>query len=161
MGGPQRLENGVEMILVDTQIIVAIVSATTAAVLVPAGSYFWAKKKERDADWQKYKFELYREFVTALGGIVGTDATSEGNRRFAVAANTLQLIASKAAIAALHNFQDEISTSNDKKSREKHDALLSRLIWEIRRDLKIPGTPPPDEFSAGLWCSGSADKRVV
>ena len=137
----------------DTPVTVAVISAA-AAVVVPAISFYLTKKKEREADWQKYKFEQYREFVTALSGIVSTDSTPDGNRHFAVASNTLQLLASKSVITALHEFRDEIRVSNPNKSLERHDALLSRLIWEIRRDLKIPGTPPVGEFIASLWCSG-------
>jgi hypothetical protein len=143
------------MLFVDTPIIVAVISAAAAAVVAPAISCYLTKKKEREADWQKYKFEQYRECVTALGGIVGTDSTPDGNRRFAVSCNTLHLIASKDVITALHEFQDEIRDSNPNKSRVRHDELLSRLIWDIRADLRIPGTPAADEFVAGLWCSGT------
>ena len=144
------------MAIVDAGIVVAVISAS-AAVVVPAITIFLTKKKEREADWRKYKFEHYREFVTALSGIVGTDSTPEGNRRFAVSSNTLHLLASKPVIDAMHEFQDEIADSNRNKSREKHGLLLSRLIWEIRIDLKIPGTPVADQFVAGLWCSGTGD----
>jgi hypothetical protein len=140
----------------DTPVTVAVIAAA-AAVVAPAISFYLTKKKEREADWQKYKFEHYREFVAALGGIVGTDATPEGNLRFAVSSNTLNLIAPKAVIAALHEFQDEIRVTNTDKSRVRHDKLLSQLIWRIRADLNIPGTPAPNEFDVGLWCSGAAD----
>ena len=130
------------MLFVDTPIIVAVISAAAAAVVAPAISSYLTKKKER-------------ECVTALGGIVGTDSTPDGNRRFAVSCNTLHLIASKDVITALHEFQDEIRDSNPNKSRVRHDELLSRLIWDIRADLRIPGTPAADEFVAGLWCSGT------
>lgn len=142
----------------DAPITVAAISAAAAAVIAPAISFYLTKKKEREADWQKYKFEQYREFATALGGIVGTDATPERNRRYNLSCNILHLIASKAVITALHEFQDEIGPSNANKSRVKHDALLSRLLWEIREDLKIPGNPALSEFDARLWCSGTADK---
>lgn len=143
--------------IVDTPVTVAVISAA-AAVVVPALALYLTKKKEREAAWLQYKFEQYREFVTALSGIVGTDSTADGNRRFAITSNTLHLLASKAVIEALHDFQDEIADSNRNKSRERHDRLLSRLIWEIRTDLKMPGTPPIEEFVAGLWCSGAGDK---
>jgi hypothetical protein len=138
----------------DTPITVAAISAAAAAVVAPAISFYLTKKKEREADWQKCKFEQYREFGTALGGIVGTDATPEGTRRFAVSCNTLHLIASQPVITALHAYQDEIRESNTDKSRTRHDALLSRLIWEIRQDLELPGNPAVGEFVAGLWSSG-------
>jgi len=137
----------------DTPVTVAIISAS-AAIVVPAVSFYLTKQKERQADWQRYKFEIYKELVQSFSGIVGTDSTPEGNRRFASACNTLHLIASQGVIAALHNFQDEIRVSNANKDDERHDALLSRLEWEIRADLCIPGNPAMNEFRAILWCSG-------
>ena len=145
----------------DTPIAVAVISAVAAALaalVAPAISFYLTKKKEREADWRKYKFEQYREFVEALGGIVGSDATPQGNLRFATSCNTLNLIASKSVITALHDFQEEIRVTNTNRSRVRHDKLLSRLIWEIRADLRIPGTPAESEFDVGLWCSGVADK---
>jgi hypothetical protein len=65
------------------------------------------------------------------------------------------LIASQGAIAALHDFQNAIRVSNANRAGNRHDALLSRLEWEIRKDLRIPGNPPIDELKAILWCSGN------
>jgi hypothetical protein len=138
----------------DTPVTVAIISAA-AAIIVSALSFALTKSKERQADWQRYKFELYKELVQSLSGIVGTDSTPDGNRRFASASNTLHLIASKGVLDALHHFQDEIGVSNTSRDDRRHDELLSRLEWEIREDLRIPNNPPIDEFTARLWCSGS------
>jgi len=66
----------------DVPITVAIISAS-AAVVVPSLSFYLTKKKERQADWQRYKFELYKELVQSWSGIAGTDSTPEGRRRFA------------------------------------------------------------------------------
>jgi hypothetical protein len=138
---------------VDTPVAVAFISAAVA-VLAPAISFYLTKKKDREADSQRYKFEKY-QFVNSLSGIVGTDATPEGQRRFAVACNTLHLIASGTVITALHEYQDEISVSNPSRSTERHHALLSRLVRQIRVDLGIPNTPAADEFVFTLWCSGA------
>ena len=64
--------------------------------LVPAITFSLTKKKERDADWQRYKFELYKELVQSLSRIVSVDSSPEGNKRFASACNTLHLIGSYA-----------------------------------------------------------------
>ena len=105
---------------------VAII-ATAAAIVVPAKGFYLTKSKEREADWQRYKFELYKELVESLSGIVGTSAP-EGNKRFASASNTLHLVASRGVLNALHAFQDEIRISNMQRSLQKHDALLSHLV---------------------------------
>lgn len=57
----------------DTPVIVAIISAAVA-VVAPAISFYLTKRKEREADWQKYKFEQYKEFIAALSGVVGGEA---------------------------------------------------------------------------------------
>lgn len=140
----------------DASIVVASISAASA-VVVSALSFYFSKKKDRDVDWRKNKFEYYKEFLSALGGIAGSDATPDGNRKFALACNTLHLIASIGVIRALHDFQDEIRISNTEKSRETHDTLLSRLVWEIREDLGIPPTGNTSEFAMYLWTSGAND----
>ena len=61
----------------DTLLSVAIISAA-AAIVVPALSFYLTKSKERQADWQRYKFELYKELVQSFSGIVGTDSTPGG-----------------------------------------------------------------------------------
>jgi FPC/CPF motif-containing protein YcgG len=142
----------------DVPITVAIISAA-AAIVVPAFSFYLTKSKERQADWQRYKFELYKELVQSFSGIVGTDSTPEGNKRFAAACNTLHLIASKGVLDALHDFQDEIRASNANHSDERHDSLLSRLEWEIREDLLIPHNPTLKQFNARLWCSGASENK--
>ena len=142
----------------DTPFVVAVISAAVA-IIVPAVSIYLTKKKEREADWRKYKFEQYKEFVLAISGIVGTDSTPDGNRDFARASNTLHLIGSKGVITALHAFQNEIRVSNTSRSDAQHDALLSRLIWEIRADLHIPQTARASEFVARLWCSGTSTSK--
>jgi hypothetical protein len=142
----------------DTPVTVAIISAA-AAVVVPAISFYLTKRKERQADWQRYKFELYKEFVQSISGTVGADSTPEGQRRFAAACNTLHLIASRGVIDALHDFQNEIRVSNMSRDRQRHDDLLTRLEWEIREDLDIPRNPSLDQFKARLWESGAPPER--
>jgi len=137
----------------DTPVTVAIISAS-AAVVVPALGFYFTKSKERQADWQRYKFELYKEFVESLSGIVGTDSSPNGQRRFAAACNTVHLIASKGVIDALHEFQDEIRISNTDRDDKRHDDLLTKLEWEIREDLNIRDNPSLDQFKARLWTSG-------
>ena len=142
----------------DTSVVVSVIAAASSVVVV-AVSFYLTKKEEREADWRKYKYEQYKEFLLSMSGIVGTDSTPDGNRSFAKACNTLHLIGSTGVLAALHAYQGEIRDSNQNKSNAKHDALLSTLIWEIRKDLDIPGTPEASDFSVYLWCSGANEKE--
>jgi hypothetical protein len=142
----------------DTSVVVSIVAAASG-VIVTAVSYYLTKKKDREADWRKYKYEQYKEFMVSISGIVAGDSTPEGNRVFAKACNTLHLIGSKGVLGALHAYQDEARYSNPNHSAAKETALLSNLVWEIRKDIEIPGTPQASEFSVHLWCSGTSPKE--
>jgi hypothetical protein len=141
----------------DTSVVVSVIAAASG-VIVAAISFFLTKKREREADWRKYKYEQYKEFMVSISGIVSGDATSEGNRIFAKASNTLHLIGSKGVLDALHAFQDETRSSNPNRSLGKADDLLSKLVWEIRKDIEIPGTPDEPEFTVKLWSSGTTPK---
>ncbi len=139
--------------------VVVEVIASAAAVVVAALSYLFTKMKEREADWRKWKYEQYKEFVVSISGIVAGDSTPEGNRVFAKACNTLHLIGSKSVLDALHAYQDEARFSNPNHSAAKEAVLLSRLVWEVRKDVEIPGTPQASEFSVHLWCSGTNPEK--
>ena len=75
--------------------------------------------------------------------------------RFAQSTNTVQLVASRQVIEALHAFRDEISASNVNRSPDKHDALLSTLIREMRADLGMSVESNPADLSVRLWVSGN------
>jgi len=122
--------------------------AGAAAVIVAALSYFFTKVKEREADWRKWKYEQYKEFVSSLSGNVGPNPTLETHRTFLKACNTLNLIGSRGVLTSL---QALIASMNADNPREENNARISRLIWEIRKDVRIPGTPGAEEFSARLW----------
>lgn len=128
---------------------IAEIIAASSAIVVAAVSYLFTKSKERAADWRKWKYEQYKEFVISMSGVLGTDPTQEGRWSFAKACNTLHLTGSKGVLAGLHALLEEIGNSTPNKSR--HDALLSRLIWEIRKDVGMPRTPEASEFSVHLW----------
>jgi hypothetical protein len=131
----------------------AIVAASGAVVLAGA-TYWFTKKRERDAEIRKEKLEHYKEFSLSLSGVVDGDATPEGHRAFAKASNKLNLIAPQSVLGALHAFQDEIRLTNKNPNRAKHDSLLSNLYYEMRRDLGISPKDNPQTFRVGLWASG-------
>ena len=37
--------------------------------------------------------------------------------------------------------------------------MLSKLVWEVRKDIEIPGTPQSSDFTVQLWCSGTNPKK--
>ncbi len=140
----------------DTPILVAVISAA-ASLAVAAVTFSLTKRKEREAEWRKQKLDHYREFLDALSGVVGSDATPEGQRRWARATNTIGLVASQQVLLALRHFQDAIAKSNPSPSTEAHDRALNRLMLAIRADLEVTPADDPATFSFRLWCSGTND----
>jgi hypothetical protein len=49
----------------DTSVVVSVIAAASG-VVVTSVSYYLTKKKEREADWRKYKFEQYKEFLASM-----------------------------------------------------------------------------------------------
>jgi len=134
----------------DTPVTVAIISACAVAFVAPAISYYLTKRKERDAEWQRFKFELYKEFVESAGGAAAVNPSPEDLARFTAACNTLHLAASKGALDALHDFQDDLMSRGGQRQHE----LLSRLAWELRKDLRIARNPSVEQFKMKIWTPG-------
>ena len=76
----------------DTPILTAVIAAATALTVAGFTNYL-TKARERESEWRKLKLERYREYVSALSGIVEGSATSEAHKRYADAVNELQLVA--------------------------------------------------------------------
>lgn len=144
--------------VMDTSVVVSVISAASG-VVVAAVSFYLTKKKEREADWRKYKFEQYKEFMLALSNNLRMSETPGGTRDFSRACNSPHLIGSKGVLIALHSLL--AAAGNPSLSNDCHDAHLSKLIWEIRQDVGIPGTPDASEFSAHLWGPGLKRDETV
>lgn len=136
------------------EIITSIVAASGAIVLAGA-TYWFTKKREREAELRKEKLDHYKDFVASLSGIVSGESTPEGQRTFARACNKLNLIAPQSVVKALQDFQKEIKVSNAEKSDQRHDELMSKLFYEMRKDLQVTPKDKDMSFIFGLWASGA------
>ncbi|QLR41628.1 hypothetical protein HV346_02550 [Enterobacter sp. RHBSTW-00994] len=133
--------------------IVTAVIASSTALTVAVVSYWFTKKREREAELRKERLEHYKELVSSLSDILEGDSNFQGQKRFALACNNLNLIAPVPVIKALQSFQDEIKSSNPSRTLERHDELLSLLLVEMRGDLNIsPGGG--SELMFRLWSPG-------
>jgi hypothetical protein len=140
---------GMEIKLTETLV------AAAAAIVTPSLTYGLTKWHERNVAQHNLKLGQYQEFMDALAGLIEGEAAEEDHRRFGRATNTLQLVASNNVIVALHAYREQISYSNQDRRCDADDRrLLSKLVWEIRKDLNDPPTPTASEFSACLWASG-------
>lgn len=135
----------------DVPIVVALVGGC-AATLAPALSYYLTKRNERAVTHHSLKLSHYQEFVDALACNAHGEATDEEKLRYTQATNTMHLIASNSVIQALHRYSELVF--GPARSIEIHDRLLSRLVWEIRKDLKDVPTSRPEDFEMRLWSAG-------
>lgn len=67
--------------------------------LLAGATYWFTKKREREAELRKEKLE--QEFVASLSGIVSGEGTPDGQRAFACACNKLNLVALQRVVKAL------------------------------------------------------------
>jgi len=136
-----------------SEIATALITAS-GAILLAGASYWFTKKREREAELRKEKLEHYKEFVASLSGIISAEGTPEGQRVFARASNKLNLVAPQVVLEALQMFQREIRVSNPDRSTEAHDKAMSKLFYEIRRDLDVSPGDDLATFQVGLWAAG-------
>lgn len=139
------------------ELLTAIVTAS-GAIFVAGASYWFTKKREREAELRKEKLDHYKNFVACLSGIISGESTSGDQRAFSLACNKLNLVAPQAVIRAMQIFQEEIKVSNETTSQEAHDRLMSGLFYEIRKDLRVDPKDEKGSFTVGLWASGQPPK---
>jgi hypothetical protein len=141
-------------------------SADLATALATAGgatilaviTYALTKKREMDAELRRERLEHYKDFMASLGPIIANEITDDIRRAIGRSCNNLNLVAPQSVIEALQAFQDEVGASNANPSRQRHDQLLSRILYEMRKDL---GVWPKDNqgFKASLWGSGIGKQK--
>lgn len=133
-----------------TPVVVAIISAA-AGLVASALTFFLTKKKEREAEWRKQKLDHYKEFMAALNDIVGPAASTEARVRFAHAANNIFLVGSPDVLISLRSFLDETAASNRDPNNDRHDELLTKLVFAVREDLGIKPNKPVGDYIFRLW----------
>lgn len=122
--------------VMDGTLLTALVSGTVAfdtVTITQTLTYFFSRKRDHEADWRKMKLEHYKEYLLALSRVVGRDSEPSAQRRYADASNSLALVAPPNLLAALYNFQYEISEGNVDHSATKAQFLLSVLMRSMRK----------------------------
>jgi len=135
------------------EIVTASISAVSG-IIVAAVGYYLTKKREREAQWRSEKLAYYKAFVSSMSYSLEGESSHEGHIAFAKACNDLLLFAPQSVIVALRALQDEIGQPIASRSREKHDALLSKLFIEMRKDLNVKPQDDPASFQIILLGSG-------
>ncbi|MDA8517764.1 hypothetical protein [Citrobacter sp. Igbk 16] len=135
--------------------IVTTVIASSTALVVAVVSYWFTIKCDREAELRKERLDHYKELVSSLSDILEGCNNFQGQKRFALACNNLNLVAPASVIKALQGFQDETKSNNPSRTLERYDELLSLLLIEMRRDLNI--SPSGESASMfRLWALGKS-----
>jgi hypothetical protein len=115
----------------DRTVQVAIIAAG-ASIVAAVLSFVLNKRAERLSALQERLLAHYRELLSALSDLAvdGIDK-NKANQRFALAVNTIALVAPQSVILALMDFHDEVKFSNPNRSDEGHDRKLKHLLLEI------------------------------
>ncbi len=142
----------------DNSIFVAIIT-TSGSILAASLTFYLTKRNKLKMEWQQNKINHYKVLLSSLSDLA-TDGVDkdEANRKFALASNTIALVAPQNVISALMKFHDEVKFSNTNRSAERHDELLIKLLLEIRKDIDISGKDDSKTFNFHLI--GSAPKKV-
>ncbi|MFZ1934200.1 MAG: hypothetical protein WCB27_26075 [Thermoguttaceae bacterium] len=142
---------------------IATLITVVGGVIAAGATYLFTKWREREAEWRKDKREYYKAFMASCSANVEGDSTPEGKLAFNRATNDLSLIAPQRVIEALIAYREETSISNPDRRQDRHDQLLSRLLYEMRRDLAMSPKDDEDTFRVILWASGvtSAEKESL
>ena len=137
----------------DTPVLVAVVSAA-AGIFASASTFFLTKKKEHQAEWRKQKLESYKELLSAMNGVTGKLPSIEARLRFAHAINHIMLVASPPVLVSLRTLLDEIARLNPNQGNNRHDDLLTELMYAIRGDLGIHPNRADRDFRFKLSAPG-------
>lgn len=127
-----------------------IISASFVGLFVPAMSYYWTKKKDREGELRKEKLEHYKEFASCLSGVVGGNIEPKSQKAYSLIRNKLKLIAPYSVIQALKSYDKSTDFNAPKEKRSEHNALLSTLFYEIRKDLGVLPKDNPNDFKIYL-----------
>ena len=138
----------------DHTVFVAIIT-TSGSILVAALTFYLTKLHQLKVEWQHEKLNHYKVLLSSLSDLAvdGTDKR-DANMRFALAANTIAVVAPQYVIAALMAFHEEVKFSNPNKSPETHDRLLKELLLAIRRDIGLATKDDPGTFNFHFIGSG-------
>ena len=117
--------------------VIVAVTGVVGSVLTAALSYTFAKRRQLDDQWRKSKLTHYRRLLSAISDLAVDNQAHQAHRRFALAINTIALVAPQAVVEATLAFHDGVKGSGTGKTIEEHDRLLSRLMLAIRADLRI------------------------
>jgi hypothetical protein len=130
----------------------------SGSIILAAITFYLTKKHQISSEWQNQKLNNYKGLLSSLSDIAvdGRDK-NDAHMKFALAANTIALVAPQSVISALMEYHTYAKFSNKSQTVEEHDRLLKRLLLEIRKDIGLATKDNPTTFNFHLI--GSAPKK--
>ena len=144
--------------------LVASVYTLAVSAIVAAVSYWFTKAKDHDEDLRKLRFDFYREFVVAFAQMPDEHATEADRIRFNTATNAMYLVGTPEVLKALSDFRKAIGYKNELVGEQKQKQFIEtyrKLLWVIRKDLKMPTAEDLTAFSAEYWAASPPEKAEV
>lgn len=112
-----------------------IISPAYWAIIIPAlvgvFTFYLTKRHEIESEWKKEKLDHYRALISSISDLQkesGVDK-EKASENFALAFNTIALVASQAVISALIEFHKQWGTG--------YQEPLKKLMLEIRKDIGL------------------------
>jgi len=118
----------------DTAVLVAGISAS-AGFGSSFAQLFFNKRSEREGQWRKLKLDHYKEYISALSGVVSRRSTAGSQARYADAVNLMTLVAPPVVCVHYTNFRTRLGKAMRRSPQQRHNELLTTLLREIRRDV--------------------------
>lgn len=142
----------------NSSVLVAIITVS-GSILLAAVTFYLTKRHEINAEWQGQKLNHYKVLISAISDLAvdGTDKNT-ANMKFALAVNTICLVAPQDVVGAIMAFHNEVKYSNSNRTVERHDQLLLQLLLAIRKDLGLAKKDNADTFNFHLI--GSAPQKL-
>ncbi len=133
-------------ISMDTSVFVAVITAS-GSILAGSLTFYLTKRHQWKVEWQHEKLNHYKVLLSSLSDLaVGGTDREESHQRFALASNTIALVAPQYVITALMDLHDEVKYSNPNKSPERSDELLKKLLLAIRKDIGLSKKDRENQF---------------
>ena len=131
-----------------TKLTISLLIPTIMAFL----TYYFSKKKDREAELRKEKLRYYKIFSSCLARIIKGESTSKDQIEYSHAASQLNLVASSNVISALNKYMLIIDEPVEKRNRKDCREAQSNLFRNIRLDLGLKDDNVNLDFF--LWSSG-------
>jgi hypothetical protein len=118
-----------------------LISPEYWAIIIPALSavfvFYLTKRHQIKSEWQQQKLNHYKVLLSSLSDLAINNSDDEAKRKFALASNTIALVAPQSVIASLMAFHNYLKPSKNDKSIKEHDRLLKIILLEIRKDIGL------------------------